>query len=232
MLNFNEIMDSNQKARDEWVKLNIQKHFALGSSVLDIGAGTSPYKELLQNHKYLAHDFGEYEGVKLGGVYDYASINIKSDILNIPITDNTIDNILCTEVLEHVPKPLDAIKEMSRLLKPGGIALITTPFTSGSHQEPFHFYAGFSSYFYEYAAKEYNFELLEISQNGGYFRLMAQEIARLNGYYKNFENNGFQSTLDDREKKFKEIANEIFSIDKVLAVTNMSIGYHVILKKL
>lgn len=41
--------------------------------------------------------------------------------------DGSFDCILCSEVLEHVPSPERAVKSIERLLKPGGVVLITTP---------------------------------------------------------------------------------------------------------
>jgi SAM-dependent methyltransferase len=43
------------------------------------------------------------------------------------------DIVLCTEVLEHVLQPFDAVKEIHRILKPGGVALITTPYNFRIH---------------------------------------------------------------------------------------------------
>jgi hypothetical protein len=71
--------------------------------------------------------------------------------------------------------------EFSRILKPGGYCIITTPFTSGSHQEPFHYYSGYSRYFFEFAAECNGLGVIEITPHGGFFRLMAQELARLAG---------------------------------------------------
>jgi len=42
-----------------------------------------------------------------------------SDISMIPVDDNSYDKVICTEVLEHVINPNDAIGEMFRILKPG-----------------------------------------------------------------------------------------------------------------
>jgi len=172
-----QIFDLNQIERDKWVSEFIINNFLTpGKIVLDVGAGTSPYKHLLSHLKYISHDFGEYLGEKLGGTTDYAKIDIKSDITDIPLSDQSVDYLLCTEVLEHVPYPIQAIKEFSRLLKPNGIACITVPFTSGSHQEPFHFYAGFSLNFFKKMCSDYEFEFIEHYQHGGFLRLMAQEI--------------------------------------------------------
>lgn len=43
------------------------------------------------------------------------------------------DSILCTEVIEHVVQPFDAITEIHRLLKPGGMLFLTTPFNFRIH---------------------------------------------------------------------------------------------------
>ncbi len=52
---------------------------------------------------------------------------IAGDAACIPIRDNTIDKVLITEVIEHVPSYLDVIREVQRVLKTGGRAIFTTP---------------------------------------------------------------------------------------------------------
>lgn len=49
------------------------------------------------------------------------------DICRLPFADASIDVILSSEVVEHLPDPVPAIREMARVLKPGAYALITTP---------------------------------------------------------------------------------------------------------
>lgn len=49
------------------------------------------------------------------------------------IPDGSFDIIICTEVLEHVANPFDAVKELHRLLKPGGFVFVTTPFNFRIH---------------------------------------------------------------------------------------------------
>jgi SAM-dependent methyltransferase len=43
------------------------------------------------------------------------------------------DFVVCTEVLEHVENPFDAVAEMFRILKPGGIVFVSTPFNLRIH---------------------------------------------------------------------------------------------------
>ncbi len=49
------------------------------------------------------------------------------------IKDNSFDIVVCTEVLEHTRQPFKAAEEIMRLLKPGGKALISTPFNFRIH---------------------------------------------------------------------------------------------------
>ncbi|NQT25201.1 class I SAM-dependent methyltransferase [candidate division KSB1 bacterium] len=52
---------------------------------------------------------------------------VQSDAQNNCFRSASFNRILCSEVLEHLYSPEKAVSEISRLLKPGGIALITTP---------------------------------------------------------------------------------------------------------
>lgn len=53
--------------------------------------------------------------------------DVKADICNLPFKDNTYDVILCNHVLEHIPDDTKAMKELYRVLKPGGMAILQIP---------------------------------------------------------------------------------------------------------
>jgi len=53
--------------------------------------------------------------------------DIKADICDLPFEDNTYDFILCNHVLEHIPDDTKAMKELYRILKPGGTAILQIP---------------------------------------------------------------------------------------------------------
>ena len=44
---------------------------------------------------------------------------------NLPIADKTVDYVFANMVLHHIDSPPDAIREMTRILKPGGKIIIT-----------------------------------------------------------------------------------------------------------
>ncbi|NES87343.1 MAG: methyltransferase domain-containing protein [Moorea sp. SIO2B7] len=51
----------------------------------------------------------------------------KFDIQDIPYPQNTFDVVICNHVMEHIPDDLKAMKEIFRILKPGGWAIIQAP---------------------------------------------------------------------------------------------------------
>jgi hypothetical protein len=54
-------------------------------------------------------------------------VDFKEDIQNLSFPNAQYDLILCNHVIEHVPKDEMALKEISRILKPNGKAIITIP---------------------------------------------------------------------------------------------------------
>lgn len=53
--------------------------------------------------------------------------DVKMDIRQMPFEDNTFDALICNHVLEHIDKELQATKEIYRVLKPGGWAILQVP---------------------------------------------------------------------------------------------------------
>ena len=51
----------------------------------------------------------------------------RSDIGQLPFRDNCFDGVICSEVMEHIPGADTALKELVRVLKPGGTLIVTVP---------------------------------------------------------------------------------------------------------
>ncbi|MEX0918569.1 MAG: class I SAM-dependent methyltransferase [Candidatus Paceibacterota bacterium] len=63
-------------------------------------------------------------------------VDVVADAHQLPFEKNTFDVVLCSEVLEHLHSPKQAISEMYRVLKPGGILILTTRFMFPIHDAP------------------------------------------------------------------------------------------------
>jgi SAM-dependent methyltransferase len=155
--------------RDDWITREAQQ-VPEGSRVLDVGAGTAPYRPLFAHCTYKTSDACQLDIKHNRLDRPYAPIDYVCDINCIPVADESFDLVICTEVLEHVPEPIEAIREFGRIVKPGGTILLSAPLSGYVHQEPYHFYGGFSPYFYERFLTESGFTDIQVMQNGGFFR--------------------------------------------------------------
>lgn len=173
----------NEAQRNAWVESELAR-LAKSSCLLDAGAGTQRYRKFCTHLKYVSQDFCEYDGIgdQRGfqpGSHETAGTDIVSDICAMPVPDGAFDHVLCTEVLEHVPDPVGAIRELGRVMKPGGVLLLTVPFASLTHMAPYYYQSGFSRYFFEYWLPRLGFTLEELVQNGDWATWMGQELRRV-----------------------------------------------------
>lgn len=108
----------------------IASHSQLAHGVLlDVGCGLKPYEKFFTPfvEEYLGMEYSETSGYR-GNTADFCG-----DAMAIPLADECVDTILCTEVLEHVPNPELVITEFERILRPGGTVIITAPFLCPVH---------------------------------------------------------------------------------------------------
>lgn len=98
-----------------------------GLRVLDVGCGNKPYLPFLAAHA------GTYLGVD---AVDGPRVNRVGVAENLPFGDGEFDVVICTQVLEHVDDPAQALAEIYRVLAPGGVVFLSTHGVFIYHPDP------------------------------------------------------------------------------------------------
>lgn len=107
-------------------------HYASNHYTLDLGCGGSP----------LANVFPHRVGVDINK--DFCP-HIVADAHHLPFRLACFDQIVCSEVLEHLPYPKQAVQEMARVLSENGRLVLSVPFVYPIHEAP-HDYHRFTVY--------------------------------------------------------------------------------------
>ncbi|HAA32547.1 MAG TPA: hypothetical protein DCE56_38645 [Cyanobacteria bacterium UBA8553] len=125
--------------------------------ILDVGCGDKPYSTWFNLEKV------EYIGLD---VYPAAQVDIVIESeQHWPIENSCFDAILCTQVLEHTVDISKTLSEMNRVLKDGGLAIITVPFIYNQHDIPDD-YRRFSIYGINNLLKN-EYEIIDLKTQGG-----------------------------------------------------------------
>jgi SAM-dependent methyltransferase len=97
-----------------------------GLRVLDVGCGEKPYRP------YFA-EAAEYVGVDID---ERANADLIGAVEALPVEDESFDLVLCLQVLEHADDPAAGVRELHRVVRPGGRVLAATHGTYVYHPSP------------------------------------------------------------------------------------------------
>lgn len=115
--------------------------------VLNIGSGGDVYDLLKDNPRFSIEQLDINPERKPDIVADASNMHM--------IADGTYDYIFAMEVLEHIPTPQAAVDEISRVLKPSGELIFSTPFMFPIHDAP-HDYYRYTKYGLDYLLRAFN----------------------------------------------------------------------------
>lgn len=225
----------NEQNRRNWIAAQLKK-LPAGSRLLDAGAGEQQYRQYCSHLQYVSQDFAEYKPENLDSglqmqSWDYGRLDIVSDITSIPEPDGSFDAVLCAEVFEHIPEPVKAIYELSRLLKKNGTLILTAPFASMTHFAPFHFSTGFNRFFYEHHLPAAGLKIDKLSYNGNYFDYLGQELRRVDQMAIKFADDR-PSFLEYQALKKVRAMVERFASKGQASAELLTCGIHVLAHKL
>lgn len=119
--------DSADAPWHELVKRNVGT--VRGATVLEVGCGRGGLAHWMERQSpasYVAADFS-WSAVSKTASIKSSFVTEQADITNLPHPDRSFDLVISCETIEHVLDPRSAVREMSRVLRPGGRLLLTTP---------------------------------------------------------------------------------------------------------
>jgi SAM-dependent methyltransferase len=134
--------------------------------LLDIGCGRKPYASLFRGR--IEH----YVGIDID-LSSGKAVDICGDSLELPIRSSSIDTVLSNQSIEHVRSPERFMSEVARVLKPGGVAILTAPQLWCLHEEPNDYYR-FTRYALEHLARKNDLDVIELLERFGAFAAIGQ----------------------------------------------------------
>lgn len=140
-------------------------------TVLDVGCGYMPYKPIIQSSKTKVE---KYIGLDLEENI-YQKPDLTWDGTRIPLDDGSIDCVTATEVFEHCPEIEIILKEILRVLKPGGLLFFTTPFLWPLHTVPHDEYR-YTPFALQRHFESAGFEHIQLKALGGWDAALGQML--------------------------------------------------------
>lgn len=145
----NEHKDEVGTALKSLAGKNVKYNFAIGvfkkyaeklgwpknAKILDLGTANGDFLQQIANEGYqelYAHDIDDYlpaDRKKLIKEYRFSELSMEK----LPWPDNAFDIVTAWCVIPHIENPFHAMREMRRVLKPGGVFVFTTLHLSAAH---------------------------------------------------------------------------------------------------
>ncbi len=139
------------------------ERFKTETPILDIGAGSTEYRDIFPNRTTLDIDPARKP-------------DIIGDAEQLPFKDASWEIVLCSEVFEHLARPQVVVSELWRVLKPGGLLIMTTDFIFPVHAPPEDYWR-YTPYTVQMLFKEW--DIVEISAESDVFTTIAILLQRI-----------------------------------------------------
>lgn len=198
--------------------------------VLDFGCGSGIFVEELANVRYQSYgvDISE-EAIKFGKLQGRKNLEVL-DSHKVKFSDNYFDAIVTLDVLEHLENEEWALKEMERMLKPGGVIVIMVPafmFLWGVQDEVSHHYRRYTRpHLVKKIQESTKFEMVRASYFNTFLFLpiaFVRILSRLIGAKKR------HSDFDLNNEFLNKLFFSIFNTErKILRHTNFPFGVSVL----
>jgi ubiquinone/menaquinone biosynthesis C-methylase UbiE len=157
-------------------------HLAKGK-LLDIGCGEQPMLPLFANRVRAICGIDHPQTL-----HRNKRIDVFGSALCLPFRSGSFDTAVCFQVLEHVPEPLELLREARRVLKPGSHLILTAPHIWNVHEAPRDYFR-YTMYGLQHLFERAGFEVVEVRPMAGYFVTAA---ARFCYFLAHFDRWGLQ----------------------------------------
>lgn len=213
--------------------------------LLDVGVSEAPYRELFAPYvtRYVGLEYPPSILDKQPEMWQILErvkvpVQVFGDGGRLPFRDGSVDTVLSTEVLEHVPRPEVLVREMARVVKPGGKVLVTVPFIQPLHELPSDYFRFTPSSLRAFAL-DAGLEVLSITPRGNFASangaMLSQWLLRWVGASK-YQSDG--SVILSRWRSvlvlpFTALIQVLFHVaSKLSDDTTVCQGYAVVARKL
>ena len=134
--------------------------------VVDLGCGDKWFEALFAPHS------SRYIGVDRLAV---AAADVVADITTLPLATDSIDTIICFSVLDDIPETTMFLDEIYRVLRPGGVLLLSVNQAWRTHDPPDDYYR-WTKFGLKYVLEKSHFTVLEINPVGGLWAFVSTRI--------------------------------------------------------
>jgi SAM-dependent methyltransferase len=143
---------------------------AVRGRVLDAGSGRGGWRDVIRSGgaEYESIDFAPRGGDRPTWV---------GDVMRMPqVPDERYDAVVSHQVLEHLPRPWEALAEFHRVLRPGGALVISVPHLSRRHELP-HDYFRFTQEGLASLLRDARFENIVVEPVGGLLSFLHHQVS-------------------------------------------------------
>jgi SAM-dependent methyltransferase len=143
-------------------------------AVLDLGSGTVPLYRV-------------YAGVAdsiccvdwPGSVHQQQHVDCFVDLnRGVPFADRVFDNVILSDVLEHIYEHRALLQEIGRVLKPGGVLFMNTPFLYRVHEAPNDHYR-YTEFALRRMTAEAGLDIVLLQPVGGVLEVFSDLVAKM-----------------------------------------------------
>jgi SAM-dependent methyltransferase len=133
--------------------------------MLDVGCGTRRYESIFSEvvDTYIGLDWPEIE--------DRARPDVVGDAMRLPLKAASVDVVLATELMEHLPSPHNFLMEVARVLCEDGVLILSVPFMEPIHEEPRDYYR-FTPFSLRLLLEQHGFSIQKIWNKGGWWSVV------------------------------------------------------------